>query len=376
MKKSLKKILIIVVAVACALSVHISVSAESIFDVGINREELSKWLSQIFNPDNGNDDPNPDNPGPNNPNSGNQDSTTTTDPTTAQNPFDPSVTGSNSVTTAAPPTYDFPTDVTTRNPGNVLTTESTTEPEEESSANMGSLSEWLSKDEMAEIIVQSPTEPFTLGNNLVEKGDGSDDFTWQKAALIAAAVLFVVLAALVAALLVQRSKNSKEDDRNSDSDDSYSDSSQSGPVPVEVMSRARIEELLGMSTPMSSAAGAMTSDESAAAIKAAALMGQLTHTYSDPLIRKYTDEPVMFSPPPSILDSDSVSGEQILKATDSMLDDITGNEKYASDISGVSVSVDDIDDILSGSASKLCPECGKPVAADDIFCHSCGAYIG
>ena len=71
------------------------------------------------------------------------------------------------------------------------------------------------------------------------------------------------------------------------------------------------------------------------------------------------------------------TGAQILEATDSMLSDITGNEKYASDISGLHVSTDNIDDILAEDApAKVCPECQNPVPAGDVFCHACGAYVG
>ena len=168
-------------------------------------------------------------------------------------------------------------------------------------------------------------------------------------------------------------------------------SSSSGPVPVEVMTPERIAELLG-SAPNSNRNGYynhsvaqpqpsfdmnnMSGAESAAAIKAAILMSQMSQSYSDPLIRKYTEEPVMFSPVSKMNPEDGLTGAQILEATDSMLFDITGNEKYASDIRGIRVPDEDIESMLNNTETKICPECKSPVASGDIFCHSCGAYVG
>ncbi len=379
MKKSLKKIMIIVIAAICAFSVHISVSAASVQEgIGdfLNPEKLSEWLAEIF----GGNTTAPNEPvTPEKPDNTTEETTTQSKPTAA-NPFWPNVTGSNVVTTDSNTYYFYPTTAQNIDVNIFTTAQQTTEPEEESSYFIGSSLSGLFEEDTAAVLVQTPTEPFTLGAGLVVNNGDKDDFTWQKAALIAAAVLFVVLAALVVALLVQRGKQSKnEKEKGSAESGSPSDSSNSGPVPVEVMTPERIAELLGSASSISSVSGSMTSEESAAAIKTAALMGQLTHTYSDPLIRKYTDEPVMISPTANMLDMDNLSGEQLLKATDSMLDDITGNEKYAADTSGISVKVDDIDieEYLSDSSkTKYCPECNKPVASGDIFCHSCGAYVG
>ena len=365
--------MIIMLAVVCACSVHITVSASNAGErPSLNMDQIRDWLESIFS---GTTAPDPNNQDPTPPSASSSSTDSGTNPT-VPNPFDPNNTGSGTVTTDPTTQYyppaSIPNDVTA-----VTTTEPTMTmpPEEEDSTSFKSSLGDLLADDTAAIIVQTPTEPYTIGGLVVKDGDNDDNFTWQMAALVAAAVLFVVLAALVIALLVQRSKKSKEEDRIYSS--SGSDSESSGPVPVEVMTPERIAELLGSAAATSARTerSAMTSAESAAAIKAAALMGQLT-TYSDPLIRKYTEEPVMISPSANVFDSENISGAEILQATDSMLDDITGNEKYASDTSGLNVRVDTLDDILGSTETKYCPECNKPVAAEDIFCHSCGSYVG
>ena len=144
------------------------------------------------------------------------------------------------------------------------------------------------------------------------------------------------------------------------------------------MSAERIAELLGTAAAKNVAGGyaGMTSEESAAAIKTAALMGQLD-TYSDPLLRKYTDEPVMISPSAAAaLDVENATAADVLRATDSMIDDITGGEKYASDVSGYKPPVAEGEPEKKEGAPRICPECGNSVPADDVFCHNCGTYIG
>lgn len=377
MKNCLKKIIICMMAVACACSVHISVNAApSIGDT--NLDALKDYISSIINRDNTTTAP--------------QETTTVPDPNTTT---DPNVTTTDPVNNMGTGTVPSSTTITTNYPtvapnnqepvGELTTVPHTTEPFGEEDSSYGSLIGLLEQDSAA-VIIQTPTESFTLNAGLVVNNGGDDDgFTWQQAALIAAAVLFVILAALIGALLVQRSKRIKEEEEERRRQNNMASSSSSAPVPVEVMTPERIAELLGSAvggTRGGSSASApldmsnMTSEDSAAAIKAAILMGQLSQSYSDPLIRKYTEEPVMFSPVSKVNLDEGVTGAQILEATDSMLSDITGNEKYASDISGLHFSADDIDDILSDSNPKVCPECQNPVASGDVFCHSCGAYVG
>ena len=387
MKKCLKKILIIALAIVCASSIHITVSAQD-DNAPNNWGSIDELIDQIISgliPGGTTTNPNPE--------------TTTVDSntTTTDNNIANTVTGV--VTTA--PTNPYTTVPNNANnnqggennilpPGQLTTVPLvTTEPFGEEGSSNGSLAELLEQDSAA-VIIQAPTETFTLNTGLVvNNGQREESFTWQQAALIAAAVLFVILAALVAALIVQRNKRVKEEEEERRRMNNMVSSSSSGPVPVEVMTPERIAELLGSApnsnrgsyynAPASQPAfdiNAMSGEESAAAIKAAIMMSQLSHSYSDPLIRKYTEEPVMFSPVSKINPEEGVTGAQILEATDSMLSDITGNEKYASDISGIKVPDEDIESILNNTETKICPECKSPVASGDIFCHSCGAYVG
>ena len=392
MKKCLKKILIIALAVMCASCIHITVSAQD-DNAPNNWGGIQDLINQLVNgltPGATTTNPAPE--------------TTTVDSntteTTTENNIANIVTGV--VTTTVPSTeyttvpYINEENNNNETPGNIvspgqLTTVPlvTTEPFGEEDSSNGSLADLLEQDSAA-IIIQAPTETFTLNAGLVvNNGTREESFTWQQAALIAAAVLFVILAALVAALIVQRNKRIKEEEEERRRLNSMRSTSPTGPVPVEVMTPERIAELLGSSpnmnkngfyhaptAPASFDIHSMTGEESAAAIKAAILMSQLSHSYSDPLIRKYTEEPVIFSPVSKVNLEDGVTGAQILEATDSMLSDITGNEKYASDISGIKAPDTDIETILGDTAAKICPECKSPVASCDIFCHSCGAYVG
>lgn len=365
MNKYLKKILIVAIAVCCAFSVQLSVSALSLEDLG-DPSKVQDWISSLF-PSTQPTDPAVTTTVP-------QETTTTPQETTTSlinNSGEGNVNTPPDQTTA--PTTQY-TPVTM--PTTAVTTTETTTAEETSLSFEASLSD-LFEEDSANIIVQAPTEPYTIGGLVVNDNNKKDDgFSWQQIALVAAAVLFVILLALVIALLVQRSRKS---------DDDYvpitdSDGEPSGPVSVEVMTPERIAELLGSAGKNSAAGGygELTGEEAAAAIKTAALMGQLSHSYSDPLIRKYTDEPVMISPSAaSAFDSEDATAEDILRATDSMLDDITGDEKYATDLSGLGKYIDtDIDlDEAQGPARK-CPDCGNDVPADDVFCHQCGTYIG
>lgn len=369
MKKIFRRTLIIGVAAVCAVSLQLTASALS--DVQTpNLDIIKDWIDDFIYgttttqaPD---DTTQPSTENPDN---------TTTDPNATTDPVNSS--GSGSVTTTEPtvdyPQYNYTPDNSGGNtyyPQNNNTTEPAGDEEDTSFTYEGSLSDWLEADSAA-IIVQTPSENFTIGGLIVNNGDdGDDSMSWQQIALIAAAVLFVVLAALIVALLIQKSRKSAENDgisvNTSDND------VPAGPVPVEVMSAERIAELLG-----SARNGRVNIPaDDAAALKTAILMGQLTQTYSDPLIRKYTDEPVRMSPLAGINENGDVSAAQILEATDSMLDDITGNEKYASDISGMDFPETDLESLLDETETKSCPECGSPVQSVDVFCHSCGAYVG
>lgn len=383
MKKCLKKILIVLTAVAVACSIHITVSAED--DAQTNWGSIQDLIDDIISKLPGASTTKPD-----------ETTTVGSNETTTENNIANTVTGV--VTTAPTTAYTTVPDNNQGGNNNIappgqLTTVPlvTTEPFGEEESSNGSLAELLEQDSAA-IIIQAPTETFTLNTGLVvNNGQREESFTWQQAALIAAAVLFVILAALVAALIVQRNKRVKEEEEERRRMNNMASSSSSGPVPVEVMTPERIAELLG-SAPNSSRnayfnapsyqstpafdINAMSGEESAAAIKAAIMMSQLSHSYSDPLIRKYTEEPVTFSPVSKMNPEDGVTGAQILEATDSMLFDITGNEKYASDIRGIKVPDEDIESILNNTETKICPECKNPVASGDVFCHSCGAYVG
>ena len=368
MKRILRRILIIAMAVVCACSIQLTVSAEPLGDMF---GDIIKDILTSINPNNTTTEPTDTTATTENPNN-------TTDPNATTDPVNNSGTG----------TLPSSTETTQNNnqnnyqPNTMPTQLTTAEPagdEENSSFTYeGSLSDLLEEDSAA-IIVQTPTENFTIGGLVVNNGGGNDGMEWQQIVLIAAAVLFVILAALVIALLVQRGKKSDDDNYGGISVDSDSESDvPSGPVPVEVVTPERIAELLGAAAGKNTAGGisldGLASDDSAAAIKTAALMGQLG-TYSDPLIRKYTEEPVRISPI-SQMSVDGVSAAEILEATDSMLNDITGNEKYASDTSGLDVFDTELDAILNDTKTKTCPECNAPVPSGDVFCHSCGAYVG
>lgn len=379
MKKYLKKIVIIALAVVCAFSVQISVSAET---GSWLPDDMYQWIQDFLNgmtttaP---NQDPaTTTQPQPN----------TTTDPnvgTTVNNPINNSGTGS--ITTTEPiidpttyPTMAYnPSQSGNSGSMEISTTAPEELPEENSSLSFeASLSDLFEQDSAA-VIVQTPTEPYTIGGLVVPNDQNKDSFTWQTAALIAAAVLFVVLAALVVALLIQRSRHAKEEEKRKPESEK-TPSEESAPVSVEVMTPERIAELLGTAATKVRNGGnePMSSEESAAAIRAAAVLGQLSGTYSDPLIRKYTDEPVRFSPEPGFnLDADTATGAQVLEATASMFRDLSEDEISPS-VKEPEITDEEINRILDNSDAKpkICPECGKSVGSGDIFCHSCGAYVG
>lgn len=376
MKKGFKKILIVLLAVVCAFSVHISVAAASTGALS-NWEEFSRMMESLLNRTT--TEPEPDNTTTEAP-----PETTTADSNdnTVQNPV--SQTGSATVTTTEESTaYYYPSYISPNSAvGNldITTSAQTTVPEEESSTTFSaSLTDLFEQDSAAVIVQQTPTEPFTIDSLIVKNDEDDGGFTWQTAALIAAAVLFAVLLALVAALFVQRNKNAKKEADASEvqGSDGSDAGSPSGSVPVEIMTPERIAELLGAAPKNPETNENMTSEESAAAIKAAVLMGQLTNSYSDPLIRKYTEEPVMISPVANInLDTDDVTGAQILEATKSMIDDFADEDKEKE--SAAVASAEDINTALdsNGVKTKICPECHKPVGSGDIFCHFCGSYVG
>ncbi len=402
MKKCLKKTLIILTAILCAFSISILVSAaglkastkENALDGNLNGDEFRDWLDDLFNgaPTTS---PNNDSNGETTTSSQNNNPTNTTaaSPSNTTSP-PPPLTGSwtapattypyqNYYTTA--PSYYYPqvVDPNAAATGALTTTvEATTlpgvvVPEEESSSKLGSLSD-LFEDDTVAALVEKPTEPYTIPGPLVVQNAEEGGFTWQKAALVGALVLFVVLASLIVALIIQRNKNSKRDEKDVLDDDFSSKDKE--PVPVEVMSRDRIAELLGIA-PASSQSGDVniSSADSAAAIKVAAMMDKLAGSYNDPLLKKYADESDIITGGASSLDENNVDASEILKATDSMLNEITGGEKYASDADGANT---DSDNTESGSNEsplddeKYCPECHKPVSSEDVFCRSCGAYVG
>lgn len=368
MKKSLKKILIVLTAVVFAMSIHVSVAAESGNKFPLDRESIFELIQSILTPST--------TQAPDNTTAANS-PTTGTGEVTTKSPINHEGTGR--VTTETPTTVlaEPPVNNNPTNNANDLTTEPTGEVTSYSPDQ--NLSDLLMEDSAA-VLIQTTVAPFTLTTPLIVGDDDGSDFTWQKAAIIAAAVLFVVLVALVAALLIQRNNRIKEEEEERRQ---YiaSRSSGTGNVPVEVMSPERIAELLGSSISDArhdtSYTSAVTEADAYAAIKAATLIEQLSHSYSDPLIRKYTDAPVVISSSAiSALDGDDISGEDILKATDSMLDDITGEEMYASDVSGL--TIDNEDDVLNKTFEEpgVCSECGRQLTAGEVFCHGCGAYIG
>lgn len=371
MKRNLHKILVAVITVFCVLSVQLSASAID-FNIGnLDLEDLKDLIGQLT--------------------TANPDNTTTTEAETTtdahneepSNPVNSSGTGVYGTTEAETttvggyqdnnyyPTYNNNNNNNNGNFGNLYTT---TEPAGDESTTLSfeaSLSD-IFEDDSAAIIVQTPTETYTIGNLVVKnENEGNNEFTWQMGALMAAAVLLVVLIALIVALLIQNSKKKKKRRYY----DSYPKNEESSaPVPVEVMTPERIAELLGSAAGrnVSNTYETMSSDETAAAIKAAALMGQLSNSYSDPLLRKYTDEPVMISQNGSpIPDADYASVADILKATDYIMDDIE-NADNVEEISETSGYTDE----KTVATGRICPECGNDVPVDDIFCHECGTYIG
>lgn len=371
MKSKVCKIIIAFTAVVFALTMQFSVGAGASYILGddVVPDYIKDLIDNVLNPTSATETT-----------TANSDETTTleSDETTTQDPVNSSGTGSVTTTTTEPytennqnnyyPNYNYTPNYNTNTP----TTAEPAGDEQESFSFESSLNQLLESDSAA-IIVQTPSESFTIGGLVVNDGNDDDGFTWQKAALIAVAVLFVVLAALVAALLIQRSKKPEqiyvETSANSDDEDIPD-----GPVSVEIMTQERIAELLGTAQGRKGGQGYTVAD-SAAAIKTAALMGQLD-SYSDPLLRKYTDEPVRFSPVATIDPDGDVTAAQILEATASMLDDITGNEKYASDTSGMGIADEELDSILNDTEVRNCPECQSPIKSGDMFCHSCGAFVG
>ena len=382
MKKIFKKIFILVMAVVCVCSIQITVSAQPSIGNGSLGNIFEDWINSMLTNLNPNNTTAPSTENTTATTENPDNTTATTDPNAqVTDPINNSGTGTVASTTE--PTVYYPP-VTNNNPNNVnpVPQITTTEPagDDEMSFTYDSSLSGLLEADSAAIIVQNPTETqYTLGGIVVNNNNTkSDIFSWQKIALIAAAGLFVVLSALVVALLIQRSK--KDDDRKGSSGVSrndYNSDVPSGPVAVEVMTAERIAELLGSAPGKRTNVDTtnFTSEDSAAAIKTAALMGQL-NSYSDPLIRKYTEEPVRFSPLANVGTNGDVTGAEILQATDSMLDDITGNEKYAADTSGMYISTDNFEDLLEDTEIKICPECQGPVTSGDVFCHSCGAYVG
>lgn len=366
MKKALKNILIVCVAAACALCMHLTVIAApgDLFG-NVNIDDLQQMIQDLFNPTTQPDENNTTAAPTTDPNA-TTDSNATTDPVNNS--------GTGTITTE---TTESPNNYVPNNGGNTYPVQpqpQVTEPagdEEETSFDYnGSLSDWLEADSAA-VIVQQPGETYTIGGLVMNNGgnNGNNGVSWQQIALIAVAVMFVILAALVVSLIIQKKRNDANDDVTS-VDENEDDDAPKGPVEVEVMTSERIAELLGSAKKAQNGYGSENS------IRNAILLDQLTQSYSDPLIRKYTDEPVRMSPIASINENDDVSAADILKATESMLDDIAGNEKYAADISEVSFLDDNIDNILENTETKICPECNSPVSSSDVFCHSCGAYVG
>ena len=372
MKKGIKKFLVVLLAAVCALSFHTSVYAEGIADwiPDWMQDILNQWSTTVPNPDNTTappDVPTTDN---------RQENPTVTNPVSTEGHGSLTTTQNDPGNNNGNPNYNnqYPN-------GNgqqliVTTSPATTAPEEDSSTSFSASLSGLFEQDTYDMIVNTPTEAFTIGA-MIQPGNDDNGFTWQSAALIAALILFVVLLALVAALLIQRSKKLKKDAE--DEKHHIESSEKHEPVSVEVMTPERIAELLGAAGKSRVGSFDASSDDSAAAIRAAALMGQITNAYSDPLIRKYTDEPVMISPVAKInLETDNVTGAQILDATNSLLDDF---DTEASDSSVDRVSNDDLlgmSETLDASDSgvRACPECGKPVLSGDVFCHNCGAYVG
>ena len=384
MNNKLRRFFTVVLAFICILSVQVSVSAINIGDIGeeigknLNLDAVLDLIGQLT--------------------SQNPENTTTTEAETTtekkedvSDPVNSSGTGVHSTTASQTTTVEYPTgnyyptldnnannNTTQNNDNNYVNPFFTTEPAGDESTTLSfeaSLSDIFEEDS-ANIIVQTPNETFTIGN-LVEKNENNtkDEFTWQMGALIAAAILFVILLALIAALVIQNSKKKKKRRYI----DSYPVRSESAaPVSVEVMTPERIAELLGSTAgrkvsndKVTNDYEFMSSDETAAAIKAAALMGQLSGSYSDPILRKYTDEPVMISQNGShIPDADYSSVADILKATDYIMEDIE-NESGMTDID-LSAKSDD----YSLKINRICPDCGNKVPEEDIFCHNCGTYIG
>ena len=374
MKRILRRILIIAMAVVCACSIQLNISAAP----SIGEGQLDKYWEIIqgilpsLNPNN------TTKPNPTDTTATTENPNNTTDPTATTDPINNSGTGTVPSSTETTQNNNQNTYQPNTMPTQLTTAEPAGDEEDPSFSYESSLSDLLEEDSAA-IFVQTPSENYTIGGLVVNNGGGNDGMEWQQIVLIAAAVLFVILAALIVALLVQRGKRSDNDNYGGISMDSDTDSdAPSGPVPVEVVTPERIAELLGTASSEKRSSGVsldgFSSDDSAAAIKAAALMGQLG-SYSDPLIRKYTEEPVRISPI-SQMSVDGVSAAEILEATDSMLNDITGNERYASDTRGLDIPDADLDAILNDTKTKTCPECNAPVPSGDVFCHSCGAYVG
>lgn len=363
-----KKILIIFVAVVCAALMQASTMQKNLSIVSW----LDNWwnsLSTTAAPD------------------------TTASTSATQNPNDTTTTnpvvstGSGTVVTQSTTTttYYYTQNNYTTVSGQLATTTTTTKKEDDSTSFHASLTDMFESDSAAMVVVPTSNEPYTLNAGLVVNDTDTKNggFTWQTAALLGAAVLFVILAALIIALLTQKNKLSKNKKETP-----YRSAPSSEPrIPKtpktdEVVSPARLAEILGSDSEKPKTVGysGMSSEESAAAIRSAAVMSHYSSVYSDPLMKKYTDEPVTFSDGRNIhLDENNVTGAEILKATESMISDLddTPPEGYVPSSSHVDEDEDDGDDDNKPSlGGRVCPSCKKPVSSDDMFCHNCGSYVG
>lgn len=255
----------------------------------------------------------------------------------------------------------------TRNPNTLpsLTTAPSTAVTEATSFR-SSLSDLIERDSAAVVVSPVTAGGYTLRPGSVVQENPSGGVTWQMAALIAAAVLFVILAALLIALYVQKRKVER---------DGYGvpggGPREYRPVrPVRSADGSLIPDRDGDETmePQRSAAPTYHGDPgdidpigTAEAIRAAAIADTLTGL--DPLIRKYSDTRA-----DRFEDEENMTNEEILRATDDIIADIERQDRDREDIEARA------EDML-GEEEVACPACGAMNPKRCMFCRECGQYL-
>ena len=354
-RQRLRTVIIIVAAILCASLIHASAASTQLLpwldDQGF---ELPDWLR-----------PHETTTQQEEPTTNPQDNTTLPpDDTTA-----PIVTATGTGTvpytppTAAP--YDNNNYYTYQNPNTVPSL--TTSPHlTEATSFRSSLSDLIERDSAA-VVVSPVTAGYTLRPGSVVQEENRGGVTWQMAALIAAAVLFVILAALLIALYVQKRKIDR---------DGYGGSGprEYRPVrPVRSADGSLVPDREGTRTrepeyesdrraPVYRGdPGDVDPIGTAEAIRAAAIADTLSGL--DPLIRKYSDARA-----DRFEDEENMTNEEILRATDDIIADIERQDRDREDVEARAEE-------MLGEGDVTCPACGAVNPKRCMFCRECGQCL-